>query len=166
MTEPKVFSDVADTVTEKPVSFDIDVKPKSKIHKLLLRLKLAPTKHHFEIKPQRFRNVYRIAGRAVTFDVSAIVDSEDGIDAMMNIMAKHGKDIEYIVAAALQNDHREPTQELLDIVGNDFEIEDIYTVLVIAVSNYRIQSFLNSTALIVGMKAILNKQAGPMKTGV
>lgn len=156
----------SETMTEKPSSFYVDVKPKGKLHSWLIKRKLSPSRHYFEIRPQRVVNIYRMAGRAVSLDVAGIMDSvvKDSVGTINKIMSSHGEDIFYIVACAIQNDHREPTEKLLDIVRNDFEMQDIFTVMNIAVGMYNVQAFLNSIALMVGVDA-LNLKASPEVKG-
>lgn len=149
-----VLPKVADAVTEKAVNIKIDIKPKNKIHEWLIKLNIMPSKRFYEIKPQRVGNVYRIAGRAVTLNVEGILTRSDTIGTMMDIMSKHGDDIIYIVACAIQNNHREPTATMIDIVKNEFEMQDILKIMQIAVGNYNIPAFLSSTALITGIDAL------------
>lgn len=160
----EVLPKVAETVTEKPVSFNIDIKPKNKIHRLLIKHQIMPSKRFYEIKPQRVINIYRIAGRAVSIDTGQLFASKDTVGAMMDVMSRHGEDIFYIVACAIQNDHREPTSKMLHIVKNEFEMQEILTVLEIAVSNYNLNAFLNSIAWIVGVDA-LKVKASPQVNG-
>lgn len=165
--QKQLLQKVSEAITEKPVTLDIEVKPKNRIHAWLLKRKLAPLTRHYEIKPQRVVNVYRIAGRAVLLDVAGIIGKEDNIGLLMQLMAKHGEDLFYIVAAAIQNNHKEPSEKLIRIVKNEFEMKDLFTVLSITVSNYNISAFLNSIALIVGVDAlkIKSEQASPQVKG-
>lgn len=148
---------VAETISEKPEILKIDVKPKSKFHAWLIRHKLSPSVHYFEIKPQRVDNIYRIAGRAVSLDVDGIIEDTDTVGVLMRTMSKHGEDLFYIVAAIIQNDHREPTQRILNIVRRDFEMKDILLVVRIGVSNYNIADFLSSIAFVTGINALKSK---------
>lgn len=147
---------VVDMITEKPQTIEIDIKPKNKLQAFLIKANLKPSKRVFEIKPQRVINIYRIAGRAVRINAEGLLErmSKDSVGAMMDLLSKHGEDLIYIVATAIQNDHREPTKEMLDIVRNEFEVADLYTVLNVAVSNYNAAAFLNSIALTVGVDAL------------
>lgn len=150
-TEKEAAISTGNMLTEKPTSFDIDVKSKGWFHKLRMRLKLAPTINHFEIKPQRVVNVHRIALRRQRIDEGDFLNNIDRIGTMNRIMANNADDIYYIVATAIQNDHREPTQSMIDIVKNDFEMPDLYNVMFIAVSNYDLTAFINTIALITGI---------------
>lgn len=173
--EPKdeiVLRAVSETITEKTITFNIDIKPKNWFHALLINNKIRPSKRYFEIKPQRVGNVYRIAGRAVSFDVGTLIDEDgkiletlDRIAVLMNLMNKYGKDIIYIVACILQNDNNEPSEKMLDIVRNEFEMHELLYVLRIGVANYNVNAFIHSIALITGVDA-LKVKASPVETGV
>lgn len=161
INEMQVLGEVAKTITEQPVKITIDIKPKNKIHAWLINRKYCPSQRFYEIKPQRVINIYRIAGRAVYLDVAGIAEDTDVFGMLMRTMAKNGEDIFYIVAAAIQNDHREPTDKMLDIVRNEFEMEDILTVMKIAVNHYNISAFLNSIALMTGIDAVKIRKVSP-----
>lgn len=156
----KVIPQAANAVTEKPKTFDIDIKPKNAIHKFLIKRKLMPGKRHFEIKPQRVINVARIAGVAMPIAEELNFNHKDRIASLNKIMKKHSEDIFYIVACVLQNDHREPTSKMIDIVRNEFEMEDLEKVLIVGVNNYNLNSFTRTIALITGIEA-LNLKASP-----
>lgn len=166
--ERKILSQVADSITEKPSTINVDVKPSNFFEAWLIKRKIKPSKRVFEIKPQRVVNVYRIAGRVVKLDVDGIFANTDRIGSLMRTMAVHGEDIFYIVAAAIQNDSNEPSKKMINIVKNEFEMQDILTVMQIAVSNYNITAFLSSIALMTGMDALSlnpNQEASPVKKG-
>jgi hypothetical protein len=162
--QKNLLEKVSETITEKPVKITVDVKPKNQLHAWLIKHRIKPSKRFFEIKPQRVGNVYRIAGRAVKLDTGKLFQTEDRIGSMVDVLSRHGEDIFYIVAAAIQNDHREPTEALIEIVKNEFEMNDLLTVLQIAVSNYNINAFFNSIALMVGVDA-LNIKVSPQVNG-
>lgn len=159
---------VAEAITEKPITITVDVKPKNKLQALLIKHGFKPSKRIFDIKPQRVVNIYRIAGRAVKIDTGMLFQTEDRIGSMIDVIHRHGEDIFYIVAAAIQNDHNEPSEKMIDIVKNEFEMNDILEVLKVAVSNYNITAFFSSIALIVGVDALnTNEKTSPeTKKGV
>ncbi len=163
-TKEELLQAVADTVTEKPATLNIDIRPKNKFHSWLIKHKISPSKRFFPIKPQRVGNIYRIAGRAVSFNVAGVLEANDPVGILMKLMHEHGDDIIYIVASVIQNDHREPTKKMLDIVKNEFVIDDLYTVLEVGLATYNVQSFLNSIVLITGVNA-LNIETSPVTNG-
>jgi hypothetical protein len=145
-----------EVISEKPLEFEIDVKPQGNFEAWLIKHKIKPSKRLFLIKPQRVGNVYRIASRAVSIDLKGLnpetnITISQGVHVIMDLMSRHGEDIFYIVAAAIQNDHREPTKKMIDFVKQQLEMADIFKILVYAISNYNIQSFMNSIVLIVGV---------------
>jgi hypothetical protein len=161
-----VLPKVADTISEKAETITVDVKPKNRFERLLIKLKIKPSKRLFEIRPQRVINIYRMSGRVVSLDLGNLLKTVDRIGPLMDIMSRHGEDIFYIVACAVQNDHREPTPKMIEVVKNEFEMSDIEKVLEVAVSNYNTTSFINSIALIVGVDALNLKASPETTTGV
>lgn len=166
-TDKEVLPKVAEAITGKPQIMTVPVKPSSKFHEWLIKHKIKPSKHIFEIKPQRVVNIYRIAGRAVSLDVAGIAEDTDSVGMLMRTMAKNAEDIFYIVAAIIQNNHKEPKKRILDIVKRDFEMSDILTIVKIGVANYNIQDFLTSIAFISGISALKSEKpkASPQTNG-
>lgn len=173
MTEKKVrklpeeiLPKVADNITEKPETFILTKKVFFFGEKLLIKLGLLSNKRVFKIEPQRVINIYRIAGRVVTINTGNAFKTIDRIGVLMDVMSRHGKDIFYIVACMIQNDHNEPTEKMLKIVENELEMSDLLTILKIAVSNYDVADFLTSITLIVGVDALkLEEQVSPKVQG-
>lgn len=163
MEENEILSKVAESITEKPVTIEIDIKPKNKFEAFMIKHKISPSKRTYEIKPQRVINIYRIAGKAVKMNTGELFQTTDRIGPMMDVLNRHGEDIIYIVACAIQNDHREPTSKMLDIVRNEFEMEDMYKVLEVTIGNYNITAFMNTIALIVGVNALTPKASPEVK---
>lgn len=163
-----VLTKVAEVISEKPVSISFSVKPKNKFEAWLMRRNFKPSKRFYEIKPQRVGNIYRIAGRAVKLNVAGIFNNTDTVGTIMRVMAEHGEDLFYIVAAAIQNDHNEPSPSLIETIKNEFEMEDMLKVLKVAIGNYNISDFMTSIALITGIDALNVKtenQASPAANG-
>lgn len=167
-SEKEALSAVSATLTDKPEVIRIDVKPRGWLHRFKLKYGLTPKYNIFEIKPQRVVNIHRIAGRVVKLDVGRFVETVDmyeKIKLFNEIMAFHADDIFYIVACAIQNNHKEPTESIINIVKNDFLIDDLYAIFTVTISNYDIASFSNSIALITGVDT-LKPKASPMESGV
>lgn len=162
INEKEVIALAGESITEKPNEFIIDIKPKTKLHAWLIKRKLMPSKRYFDIRPQRTINIYRISVKAVKMDTGMLFQSIDTVGALIDVLARHGEDIFYIVACVIQNDHREPTKSMIDMVKNEFEMHEIQAVLKIGVNNYNLPAFLNSIALMVGVDALTMKKASPI----
>jgi hypothetical protein len=65
-----VLPKVADTISEKAETITVDVKPKNRFERLLIKLKIKPSKRLFEIRPQRVINIYRMSGREKVLEVA------------------------------------------------------------------------------------------------
>lgn len=156
---------VAETLTEKSTDLFIEVKPISKFEAWLIKRKIKPSKLLFSIRPQRVDNVYRIAGRVQKLNVDGIFNNVDQLGTMMKFFAEHGEDIFYIVAAAIQNNDQEPTSKMIRIVRRNFEMQDILTVMNVAVNNYNISAFINSIALMTGVDALKLKVSPTVNGG-
>lgn len=163
MQEREILKSVTDTLTGKRI-FEITVPvkwlPKPQWWNLIFRKrKPAPAYRTFEIWPCVVANQYRIAGNAALLTEQLSDNHSDNIQLIMDNQPL----VVYIVASAIQNNHLEPDEELVQFITNNFDHEDLYTSLRAAFSNMGMQSFSNSIALLKGTVKILkpDQEASP-----
>lgn len=102
----------------------------------------------------------RVAGRA-----SLLPDElKEGsmVGAVMPLVHAHIEDVVYIIAVGIQNSKREPDEDLLRFINDNFDAEDIYSTLFPVLENVGLQSFMNSIALAKGTVKILEPSASPI----
>ena len=168
MKDNKVLSDIASTLTGKPraeVTIPIAPRPVPRWKKYcyrLLRKRIPQTsqKHRkFLIYPCKVGNMYRIAGRAALLPE----EMRDGTlsAAILPLINLHLKDMVYIIAAGIQNNHQEPEPDLMEFIEENFDAEDLYQTLFPVLENMGMQSFLNSIVLAKGTVNILRPVTSP-----
>lgn len=167
--EKEVLQKVGELIAEKPLrDITVDIHPKNFIDKVLMKYGLKPKQAFFEIKPQRFQNIYRIASKAVKFDLGVHWKTDDKIAALFDITSRHYNDVVYIVACVLQNNHKEPTKKIISLVADDMDMLDIHAVLAVALNSYHLNSFISTIGLIVGVDALseaITPKPSPVEKG-
>ncbi|WP_114937578.1 hypothetical protein [Mucilaginibacter endophyticus] len=111
----------------------------------------------FEIWPCVAVNQYRIAGVAVTLPSELFENSTD----MLAFVPEHLPKMIYIIAAAVQNDYREPDPELIQFFERNLDNIDIVQILSASLQAANMQSFLTSIVLMNGVAKILKPKTSP-----
>jgi len=131
------FSAVADTLTEKPkASFTLLLAREPQPVNLLARIRRLFVKRQrrvFTIMPCYVGNMYRISGQA------ALISNEDKsgtfVEEACSWILSSMPIVQYVSAAALQNNHLEPSAELIKIINRNFDSEDMANCIEPAVHN-------------------------------
>ncbi|MCZ4244981.1 hypothetical protein [Pedobacter punctiformis] len=168
MTENEILKGVTETLIEKPFyTVTVPIKELKPIPKRSFFDKLVgkPIIHQevnrkFTINPCVVGNMYRIAGHAVSLPDEILEGSM--AQSILPIINEHLSTLVYIVAAGIQNNKREPEQELISFIEDNFEAEDLYKTLHPILENLGMQSFLNSIALAKGTVRILKPNVSPL----
>lgn len=123
----------------------------------IVRYEDAETSRTYEIKPCVVANMYRVAGRASQLPKALYSHKSDNL----KFIPEHMPTIAYIVAAAIQNNHLEPDQELIQFIELNLDADEMYEALKAVFSSLRMDSFTNSIVLMTGTVGILDQQTSP-----
>ena len=153
-----ILSSAVDTLTEKPVTIEVPVKPNGKLDRFLMKLRLKKKTISYVIRPLRVGNRKRIASRSLHIPddflkqglVKALMDPQF-IDHCI-----------YAVAVGIQNNRDEPTDALLKFVEFQFDDTDIYTALDAMFGRIDLGSFTKSIILIKGSNVLNVPEADVM----
>jgi len=156
MDDKEMLSKVGTVLTDAPIKVTVKIKPKNFIEKFLIKRGIKKGEHEFEISPAVVDTAYLIASRA-----QKIPESTDGHtsfrDEMQKLLVDHREDYLYIIATAFQNNGKEPSKELINLIGQQFTFKDLFTVLNAIFYQFDEPGFLNSTRLIKGMDILTIK---------
>lgn len=163
--ERDILKSVTDTLTGKQIfKITVPVRWSAKVTwwgRIVKRRMQKETHRTFEIWPCVVANQYRIAGNAALLADQLFDNHSDNIQFINDNQPL----IVYIVAAAIQNNHLEPSPELVEFITNNFDHGELYTALRAAFSNLGMQSFSNSIALLKGTVKILRPEEASPKDG-
>lgn len=157
MTEENEILEAAhDAVLELPFEFNITVNPKTRWHRLLIRLRIRPKVLKLSFKPVNL-------GARVWYSkylVGVSLSKEDLEES--HVILNHNATIAYTermakaMAAAIHNKNSEPPKWLVDVILNDVSAEEFNSLTKIMEKFINPVAFLNSIISQTGMS--LNKQ--------
>ena len=185
MTEKEIIGRAADALTEKakfsitiPVSWYPELPtpeplpiPKITFVDKILRKTLpviAPdplpeleTERELVFYPCKVANMSRIARTALLLPEEML--SEELNAAVLPLIAdgSHLDNMIYIIAAAVQNNHMEPSNDLITFIKMNMDHEDMFLCMHQAFGSLGMQSFLNSIVLAKGTITVLKPEASP-----
>lgn len=112
----------------------------------------------FEIWPCVAANQLRIAAKALSLPV----DLFDKQAKMLAYIPEHLPTMIYIIAAAVQNNFKEPEQELITYIERNIDNLDIMHVLGASLQNTNMEAFTHSIVLMSGPARIVQPKASPL----
>jgi hypothetical protein len=171
MEDNLIIKSVTDALTSKML-FHITVKvkevertpvPQQSIWDKLLRKPLPQpispeTERVFTIYPCVVVNQYRIAGMAATLPTDLFEEQS----LMLSYVPEHLPKMLYIIASAIQNNHKEPNAELITFLERNLDNIDISNLLTASLQATNMQDFMTSIVLMNGMAKILIPQTSPL----
>jgi hypothetical protein len=171
MEDKLIIKGVTDALTGKMLyEFTVKVKcvepvkaPKQSRWDRLLR-KPTPasvepeTERFFQVYPAVVTNQYRIAGMATTLPSDLYEDET----LMLSYVQEHLPKIIYIIAAAIQNNYKEPDPELILFLERNLDNVDVADLLTVSLQSTNMQAFLTSIVLMNRMAKILTPETSPI----
>jgi len=161
----QIIKKAVDTLTGKIIySFTIKNKtpevPKRTLWDWILRKpKVEPIlSRDFEIYPCVVANQYRIAGEAITLPTDLF---EDEGKTLTQHVPVHLPTMIYIIAAAIQNNYKEPEAELIEYLERNMDNIDISQTLVASLQAANMEAFTISIVLMTGASKILEPKSSP-----
>lgn len=163
MEEKDILTAITDTIIDKPkheITIPVTWHPPVKrtwLDRVLRRpLPVKEAERTFVIYPCKVGNMYRIAGRAA--QLPAEVKEGTNAEVVLPLIHKHLKDVVYVVAAGIQNNHLEPDPELITFIEMNFDAADLYSCLDPVLESVGMQSFFNTIVLVMGTVKILKPE--------
>lgn len=169
MTDNEIIGAAADALTEKakfsitiPVSVPDEAKPlpKRTFWDWLLRRPIpvhepVETERELVFHPCKVANMSRIARTALLLPGEMI--SGELTAAVLPLLADeaHKNNMIYIIASAVQNNHLEPAENLINFLNLNLDHEDMFLCMHKSFGELGMQSFLNSIVLAKGTIMIL-----------
>lgn len=154
MEENKLLSNTIDQLTDKSKFISVSVNPKSKLHQLLMKLKILPTERVFELRPIVVGNMYRMSAKVIQIPDNIM---EHGVlNALMTGSYEHIDKLIYIIAVGIQNNSEEPNERLLNLIRNEFTAKDVKAAFNAIMFQLNLSDFIQSITLIKGIN-ILDK---------
>lgn len=138
-----VHNDEADTLTQKPVEFYVDILNKTKFQRLLKQ----PDKKLFKIYPAVTGTLVRISKELLSLPEAI---NPNDINAVYDSMNKHGLTMAKIIAIAVSNSEKEPSDDLIKFFLYNLTAKELKTLVNIVLKQMDVINFITSIVLVKG----------------
>jgi len=118
---------------------------------------LPETERSFKIYQSVVVNQYRIASSALSLPEDLFEEEAK----MLSYVPQHLPTMCYIIAAAVQNNYKEPDAELIKFFEYNLDNIDVLEILAASMQSANMQAFLTSIVLMQGTATILKPKASP-----
>lgn len=165
MEDKDIHKAIANTFTEAPL-YEMEVPVRVQQKRSLWKRLTKAGRNREEVRKLVFYESYvgnqiRIAGEA------ALLPDEIFIDQSMNIVLipEHQNRIAYIVAAALQNDDKEPDPALIKFIKDNLKGGQLREALIASFQTLNMEAFTDTIVLMKGTVNILTPEQTSPKDG-
>jgi len=150
--ETEILKKVSDAVTQKAITFEIDVLPKNWLGRLLQRLKLMPKKRGFSINPLTLNQLQKISKILLPITLNDFTP-----DGVLRLMIDHARDCAEIVAIAVLESRQHPTKKMVDTFFLNLAKDDMTIALNIVLRQMSVLNFISTIASIRSLNTLETK---------
>lgn len=158
MDENEILKDVADAVTEAPVTLTFDVTPQSDFESWLMKRGLKKSKRAFVIRRINYTNLMRISGLLVGIDMG-VLSSFGAMEAVLRLMATNGRTVAEIVAIAIKNRRTPPSKKLINFVADNLDGASSEQVMAAVFRQMQTENFLRTLLFFRGVNVLMTAEA-------
>lgn len=151
-TVTETLSRTGDILTEKPIFVTVNLRPKNKIDKFLMHIRLKSNNRVFELRPIVVGNMIRIASKVI--EIPEDIIDQQMLEVLMNGTHEHMDKLIYIVACGIQNNRKEPSTELIEFIKYEFTSTDVAKVIDNILMQMNAKDFIKSIVLIRGLNVL------------
>lgn len=155
----KLLQEVVDIATDKTKEFKIEIPKRNWFHGLQQKLGFAEKERTYILRRLRVNNSMKMSALAQKIPDELVVG--DFIKFAIDNCHLYGDILIESCAIAIQNDRKEPSKELLDVVRYDFEWSTIQEILDWAWPQVA-TSFFNTIVSVKGTTEILRPKTSPL----
>ena len=134
----KVLSDVADSLLDKAVSFEIEI-----ISPTLLQKWKKETKKSFKISPSTLGTMIKISQEFLSIELENF-NKEEILNSNFTLIKDHAERMARIVAIAVQNTKQDPPKSLVSLLINNLTAKELYDLVNIILKQIDTVNFLKS----------------------
>lgn len=160
--EKEVLGQVADVVTNEPITLSVDILPKNRAHAYLQRRGWLPTKKVFTLKGATLGTMVKISKLLLDVDISHF-KTELLLDSNYRSISTDGPKMALAIAHCIHNRPGQPAKSLVDFILYNFTAQELYRTLTLVLKQMDVSSFMTSIIYIKGVN-ILDKQIASVKS--
>lgn len=152
-----ILAQVGKTVIQQPKTIEVEIRPKNRLQKLLMKKGFLKSKRVFTIYPISVGNRFRISPIALKIPERLFSKQvEEG--ELWKAIKDYTEDLIYVVAVCIENRRKEPSKALLNFLLS-IDDEKFYELLDASLSMAGVPNFTKSIILIRGQNVITAKDA-------
>lgn len=142
--EKDVLQQVTGTLTEEPISFEVDYRD------LFMRSK----KRKFEVKPLVLGSLARISSLYVSIDIEKITSGKSSFE----VIKDHSRTVAEIVAIAVTNRKEYPSKKLIDFFFYHLTVNELATLLLIVLKQANVVNFILTIASMRNLNVLESRE--------
>lgn len=146
MDEDNILSNVADTITDKPFTFEVTIEKKKFWQK--------ETKRSFKIKGASLGTMIKISKELLAINLNGF-DKDNILNSNYILIEQHAERMARIVAIAIVNSKADPPGSMVSFLLNNLTSSELYKLVNVILKKVDITSFLSSIITVKGM-AVMN----------
>lgn len=151
-----ILEKATNTVLDESILLSVDIKPKNNTHRSLQRWGILPVKKIFAVRPIVYGNLVRISKLLLGID-TAVLNSGSMIEGNYRLMGDYAKIIAKVIAIAIHNRKKEPSDSLIDFIYYNFSSKEGLQVLKIVQQQMGVTDFMTTIILARGLNVLENE---------
>lgn len=156
----KIFQQIGEAITNKPDEYTIVLSPENKFEAFLMRIGLMKQEYKIQFRPLLVGNIYRISTRAVHFpdNIVTLMKEQGTQSVIIESIEKHIDDIIWCIACGIQNDKKEPSKRLQEVLRWELNMEQLSFLLDKVMVRLQYEDFIKSIILVRGLNLLKHKE--------
>lgn len=153
---------ISGAIMEETVTLQVDIRPRSWIHKLLIWWKWMPAVKKLVIEPITFGSVIKISGILAKMNIDFLKD-ENLLNEYYKAVDREGRNIAKVIAIAVVNGEKDPPDHLVRFILRNFRPRDLLNTFSIVHRQMDVTNFIHSMVLMGKMN--LHEKTSPKDQG-
>ncbi|MEO6610747.1 MAG: hypothetical protein ABIT05_01400 [Chitinophagaceae bacterium] len=150
----QTLEQVADTVLENTVTFEIIILPQTPVHRWLQKVGWIPAKKNFVIKPIVLGSLLKISDLLLSIDLEQLQKGKGYLETSYHLVSRHTDTMVRVIAIAIQNTRQEPSGSLMSLLRNNLSSKELMTLLSLVLKQMDLQNFIASIISIRGLNVL------------
>ncbi|MEZ2446126.1 hypothetical protein AB6805_30635 [Chitinophaga sp. RCC_12] len=152
--EKEILSASADSLLDNSVQFEVDVMNPKWWERIAIKFGWLPAKKTFNIRPTTLGNMIRISKLLLSINVDSYRQSGSPLDASYQVYDAHGRVLAEVIATAISNSKRGPTNKLVDFIQDNLSAAELLSLVSIVLKKLDVMNFMTTIISIRGMSLL------------
>lgn len=153
MNEKETLQAASDTLTEAPVTLDITIASRGRMHAWLQKIKLMPRKRSFLVRPATLGTLARISKLLLSIEVDDL-SQEQFLNSSYLLASAHHRTIAEVLAVAVTNTREYPGEKLIDFLLHHLTARELLFCTSLLLKQMDLSNFIYSIISIKGLSVL------------